>query len=331
MLKWLFLFFAFTLLSCSTSRHTARLVLLPDTQAYAESFPEVLDSQISYILREKQHIDLVLQQGDLTQNNNHKEWKIVRSAFQKLDHQVPYVLALGNHDMGSADGKFADVRNTELYNQYFPYSNHSTLPAFAGSFDPGKTDNSYYKLKKGKYKWLILSLEFGPRDTVLNWANEMIRRHADHTVILNTHSYLYFDSTRQGPGDNWRPQAYGVGKDRGDSSVNDGEQIWNKLVRIHPNVRFVFSGHVLTTGVGNLVSINDHGYPVYQMLANYQPGVKGSVKGGNGWLRIIDLDLKKKTIRVRTYSPFINAYKEEPGHHFMINEAVLGPGQANQN
>ena len=63
------------------------------------------------------------------------------------------------------------------------------------------------------------------------------------------------------------------------------------------------------------------------MLANYQPGVKGSVKGGNGWLRIVDLDMKKNTVRVRTYSPFINEYKLEPGHDFLINHAMTGPGQ----
>ncbi len=325
MLKWSFIFFAFILLSCSASKHTARWVLLPDTQAYAESFPEVLDSQINYILREKKNIDLVLQQGDLTQNNNDKEWKVVQSAFQKLDHQVPYVLALGNHDMGSTDGKFADVRNTRKYNQYFPFNKQSSLPAYAGSFEEGKTDNAYYLLKKGKLQWLVLTLEFGPRDAVLNWASEIAGRHPDHLVILNTHSYMYFDSTRQGPGDNWRPQAYGVGRDRGDSSVNDGEQIWNKLVRKHSNIRFVFSGHVLNTGVGTLVSINDAGLPVYQMLANYQPGVKGSVKGGNGWLRIIDLDYKKGRVSVSTFSPYINEWMIDPGHRFTINNALLIP------
>ncbi len=35
----------------------------------------------------------------------------------------------------------------------------------------------------------------------------------DKIVILNTHSYMYSDSTRQGGNDSWRPQAYGIGKD----------------------------------------------------------------------------------------------------------------------
>lgn len=134
---------------------------------------------------------------------------------------------------------------------------------------------------------------------------------------------MYSDSTRQGPGDSWRPQAYGVGKDKGDAAVNDGEQIWEKLVKKYSNTRFVFSGHVLNSGVGTLVSVNDGGYLVYQMLANYQEGVKGSVMGGNGWLRILDLDYKKKTIRVSTYSPYINQFNYEPAHSFIIKNVFF--------
>ena len=314
------------LTSCSSKLGITRLILLPDTQTYAEKYPDVLDSQINYILKEKKNINFVLQQGDLTQNNNDKEWQVIKNAFSKLDNKVPYVLAAGNHDMGSAAGKFADVRNSALFNQYFPAVHMSQLPAFAGAFEPNKLDNTYYLTETGKIKWLIISLEFGPRNAVLDWANTIISQYPSHTVIINTHSYMYSDSTRQGYGDNWRPQAYGVGKDKGDSSVNDGEQIWEKLVSKNANVRFVFSGHVLNSGVGTLVSINNEGYPVYQMLANYQEGVKGSIKGGNGWLRIIDLDYKKKMLSVKTYSPYINQYNTDPGHQFNIKNVLFSPG-----
>lgn len=315
------LFLALLFGSCSRN---ARFVLLPDTQYYAEKYPEVLDSQINWIAREGKGIDLVIQQGDLTQNNNDREWQIVQQAFSRLNGQVPYVLAVGNHDMGSADGRFADVRNTDRFNRFFPLEQMAKLPGFGGSFE-GKMDNAWYQIRTGRIQWLVLSLEFGPRDAVLRWADSLVTQHPKHTVILNTHSYMYSDSTRQGPGDSWRPQAYGVGKDRGDSSVNDGEQIWNKLVRKHANIRFVFSGHVLNSGLGTLVSTNDAGYPVYQMLANYQSEVKGSVRGGNGWLRILDMDFRKKTLRVRTYSPFVQKDLETPGQQFLIRGLPFGP------
>lgn len=305
--------------------HQTRIVLLPDTQTYAEKYPEVLDSQINWIINNAKTINFVLQQGDITQNNNHKEWKIAQAAFSRLNKKVPYILAAGNHDMGSADGKFADVRNSTLFNFYFPYAEMHRLPGFAGVTEEGKMDNAYYIFKTGKINWLVLTLEFGPRNSILEWANTIIKNHPEHSVIINTHSYMYSDSTRQGPGDNWRPQAYGVGKDSGDSIVNDGEQIWNKLVKLHPHTRFVFSGHVLNSGVGTLVSINDAGFLVYQMLANYQEGVKGSVKGGNGWLRILDLDYKKKTLSVSTYSPYINQYMDDPQHRFVIKNVYFKP------
>ncbi len=320
--------FVFLMLcSCNATKHQARIVLLPDTQTYAEKYPEILHAQVDWIAKSAKDITLVLQQGDLTQNNSDKEWKNVQDAFSKLNNKVPYVLAVGNHDMGSAPGKYADIRNSKVYGQYFPYSQMSALPGFGGVFEEGKLDNAYYFIQTGKVKWVIITLEFGPRNSVLKWAGEIADRYSDRIIILNTHSYLYSDSTRQGPGDNWRPQNYGVGKDRGDSSVNDGEEIWTKLVRSHPNIRFVFSGHVLNGGLGTLVSINDQGYYVYQMLANYQEGVKGSVNGGNGMLRILDMDFKKRTLKVSTWSPHTNQSHQEEGQNFTIREVLYSPGR----
>ena len=317
------IFFLAFLASCSRNLQQARIVLLPDTQTYAEKYPEVLDSQINYILREKGNISFVLQQGDLTQNNNDKEWTVVKNNFEKLDNKVPYVLAAGNHDMGSGPGKYADNRDTRLFNQYFPISAMSKLPGFGGVFEEGKMENVFYLFKIGKVKWLVLTLEFGPRNKVLDWANGIVSQHSDRLVIVNTHAYMYSDSTRQNQKDSWLPQGYGVGKETGENEVNDGEQIWEKLVKKHSNIRFVFSGHVLNGGVGTLVSINEAGYPVYQMLANYQEGVKGSVKGGNGYLRILDMDFKKETMKVSTYSLFINEYHKGAGQNFIVKEVMF--------
>lgn len=310
------------LCSCFNTKQTT-FVLVPDTQYYAEKYPEILHSQVDWIAENADGIDMVLHEGDLTQNNSREEWEVVKSGYYKLNGVVPYVLAVGNHDMGSEPGKFADKRNTELFNSFFPYREMSELPAFAGAFEPGKMDNVYYLFEKSNQKWMILSLEFGPRNEVLNWAGEIASEYPDRIVILNTHSYMYSDSTRQGPGDNWRPQNYGIGKDTGAEAVNDGEDIWNKLVKTSPNIRFVFSGHVLNSGVGTLISLNDEGYPVYQMLANYQSGVKGAEKGGNGYLRILVYNNRENTLSVKTYSPYLDKYMETPDQEFIIRSVSL--------
>ncbi|TKC04749.1 metallophosphatase [Pedobacter polaris] len=312
-----FLVVSLFLASCSQK---ARIILLPDTQTYAEKFPEIMESQLNWIAKNEKEISFVLQQGDLTQNNNDKEWIAVKKAFSKIDNKVPYVLAVGNHDMGSGPGKYADVRNSAAFNSYFPFKEYAKAPFFGGSFEQEKLDNSYYLITTGKIKWIIITLEFGPRNEVLEWADQVLGKHQDRLAIINTHAYMYDDNTRIGEGDKWRPQAYGIGKDSAAKAVNDGEQIWNKLVSKNQNVRFVFSGHILNTGVGTLTSINEKGLPVYQMLANYQEGVKGSVNGGNGFLRILDLNFKKKSIKVRTYSPYLNEYKLEPTQNFDLKD-----------
>lgn len=306
------------------------LVILPDTQTYAEKYPEILDAQIDWVVQNAEHISFVIQPGDLTQNNNDEEWAIVSKAFQKLDGKVPYTLTVGNHDMGSIPGKFADVRNTTLFNQYFPLERMSSDPTFGGVFEEGKLENAYYQLKTDGMDWMIMSLEFGPRDTVLEWANKIVAENPEKLVVLNTHAYMYSDSTRQGPGDYWRAQGYGIGQDTGINAVNDGEDIWTRFVKKHPNIRFVFSGHVLNSGVGTLVSINEAGYPVYQFLANFQEGVHGSIKGGNGWLRVLTFDRGKQTLDIKTYSPYIDKYHDDKAHNFRIKYPYLKPGKRDE-
>lgn len=281
---------------------------LPDTQSYVEDvdtltapYYDRFTSQTDWILANKDQISLVLQQGDITNRNIPPQWELAQDAFFPLNNQVPYVLAVGNHDMGAFG--LANDRNTDNFNQYFPYSTMSTLPAFGEVFEANKMDNAYYLLETGAYKWLIITLEFGPRASALAWADSLAKQYTDRTVILNTHSYMYFDDTRQGDGDLFSPHTYDFAKLPG-SSVHDGEEMWEELVRGNPNIRFVLSGHVLGDGCGTLVSTNDAGYPVYQFLANFQDFVDGSEHGGDGYLREMELDFENEILIVKTYSAY---------------------------
>ena len=143
------------------------------------------------------------------------------------------------------------------------------------------------------------------------------------SIIINTHAYLYEDSTWQDEEDWWQPQAYGVGKSTGEEAVNNGKQLWDKLIKKHPNIMMVFSGHVLKSGVGTLVSTGDHNNKVYQMLANYQKGVNNSKNGGDGYLRIIRVDRNKSEISVKTYSPWLNKYKNDSEHEFTFSNVTF--------
>lgn len=310
--------FCLLLLSCANEEETVTLVLLPDTQVYSERYPDIFHAQTAWIAKHADSISFVLHQGDITNHNTAEQWEVAAAAMQRMDGRVPYVFCMGNHDIGSNGS--ADTRDTDLFNQWFPYSRYQDNPEFGGAMEPGRMDNTYSVFQAGGLDWLVLSLEFGPRNKVLEWAGEVIASHPGHQVIINTHAYLYSDDTRMSAvrQHQWLPQYYGVGKATGEDAVNDGEAMWEKLVSQYPKVRFVFSGHVLNDGTGVLTSEGKHGNAVHQMLANYQTGVDGSEFGGSGFLRIVTINLKRQEVSVKTYSPYLNTYKTAPDQQFTI-------------
>ena len=295
-------------------------VVLPDTQTYIEEFPDVYMKQMEWIAGQENRFSFVLHVGDITQNNSENEWTIARKGFSLLDGKIPYNLALGNHDMGSGPGKFADTRNTEFANTFFPINEYIKNSNSIATFPKNTIDNSCAEYDLAGEKWLVFSLEFGPRNKTIAWADSIISQHPNHKIILNTHAYLFFDNTLL-DGNDWAlPQNYGVGKLTGDDAVNDGGQLWKKFVKKHHNAIMVFTGHITGSGVGQLVSQGDHGNSVYQMLANYQKNVKGVEKGDSAYLRIIKVDKTESTISVKTYSPSLDTFRTEPEHEFEFTE-----------
>jgi hypothetical protein len=214
-----------------------------------------------------------------------------------------------------------------LFNEYFPVSHFQRKPWY-GDHLKGKNDDVFYFLKKwwyglpskagnenafyfltaGGMKFLLLCLEFGPRNEVLDWANRVVSEHEEHRTIVVTHCYMNFDNTRVGRDDKSNPHKYGCGG-------NDGEQIWEKFVRKHENIFLVLSGHILGDGLGRLTSSGDHRNKVHQILANYQM----KENGGNGWLRIMKFIPKENKILVRTYSPVLNQYATDDQNQFELD------------
>lgn len=320
------LFVAILLFTACRSGKSFTLALLPDTQTYTRSYPEIFEAQTNWLSKNAKDFTFVLHQGDITDNNIDEQWTVAQNAMQMLDGKIPYCFVYGNHDAGSGPKKNSDVRNTTLFNRYFPYSKFSKSSHFGGAFETGKMDNAWFEFKAAGKKWMILNLEFGPRNKVLDWATSVVSAHPQHKVIINTHAYMYSDDTRMSEAreHKWRPQSYGLGKDAtGEEAVNDGEQMWEKLVSRHKNIVFVFSGHVLNDGTGRLVSTGVHGNKVYQVLANYQAGVQGTVKGGNGFLRLVTIIPKAKKVLVKTYSPYTNEYKTDNAQQFTFDDFTL--------
>jgi hypothetical protein len=305
------------------------LALLPDTQVYARIYPRHFDAQTRWIAdhAHSHNIRCVLHEGDITDNNVVPQWDNALRSMKMLDGVVPYAMAPGNHDYGP-NGNGAD--RISLFNDaaYFGTgSAYAAQPSVRGFFEPNKTDNSYHTFRAGGDDWLVLALEWAPRDEVVDWANKLVEAHPDHLVMLVTHAYMYNDDTRydwaaKGDGQFWNPHSYGVAKLPGET-VNDGQQLWDKLVSRHENFRFAFNGHVLGDGTGFLSSTGEHGNVVHQILANYQ----FNTEGGQGDMRLLEFKDDGNTVVVRTYSPVLDRYDTAADQQFTLkmNEVRTPP------
>lgn len=299
------------------------IAVLPDTQKYAANNPEGFLAQTEWIAanRQRRNIAAVLHLGDITDHNREDEWELAVRAMQRLDGQVPYFMALGNHDY-SEGGVCAD--RTTRYNQYFPKKKYEKLPTFGGTYDrePERMENSYHRFAAGGRKFLVLALEFGPRGDVVRWANQVVARHPDHEAILVTHAYMYFDDTRYDwsryeSDQSWNPHSYKVALNGGDD-VNDGEQLWKKLVGKNKTFTFTLNGHVLGDGLGRTTTTDAAGRTVNQMLVNFQT----RPKGGDGWLRLIELK-PGGAVEVCDFSPYRNQHNVSPQNRFQLQTSPL--------
>lgn len=280
-----------------------RMVLIPDPQAYAKNVRQnvVYYSETLWMNNNSDSISFVLCQGDITGGNNDTQWKVAGGALSLLEgKKIPFTFIPGNHDLGD----HADTRDASLMNKYLPYSRYSRNSYFGGAFETDKMENTWCTFSKDEYKFLILSLEYVPRNKVLDWAKTIIEQHPNYNVILNTHAYL----------DTHDQLADTVGSElcynTGDEFANDGVHCWEKLVSQYPNFLFVFNGHV--GGSGNLVGTGIHGNKVYQFHANYDDAIVAE----HGMMRLVDLDPENRSFTIRTYSPFTKMYKPEEEVHF---------------
>jgi hypothetical protein len=297
------------------------IVALPDTQCYTREIDggarEIFTAQTQWIVNHQgdSNIVFVLHEGDLTDQNIATEWTNAQTSMSLLDGVVPYAITVGNHD-----GLNSSQNLTDPFNQFFPLSRFQNLPTFGGVFESNRMDNCYHLFSAGGVDWLVLSLEFGPRNQVLTWANQVATNYPNRRVIVLTHTHIYSDNTLQGSSTNhlWTPTSYG--------RQNNGTDVWEKFLRHHANMAFVFNGHVLNSGTGRLVGVGDYGNQVFQMLANYQM----NAFGGGGFLRIVQFFPDQDKMSVTTYSPFLDSWLTDTNNQFAYTNLGVfsnaGPG-----
>ena len=222
------------------------VVLLPDTQHYSSSYPEIFYKQMDWIVENKipLNIQYVIHLGDITNNNKEYAWEVADKSFKILENKgIPYSIVYGDNDMKNPDKNYYDgIRHTEYLHKYFPVSRFDKPGSWwsGGFFDPGKIDNYYCLFNYQEYKFLIMNLELAPRSSVLKWADTIISQNASRKVILVTHDYL----DRNGDRLNDLKSFALDGRDKeGKLKGNNAEAVFKKLVLKNSNIILVLCGH----------------------------------------------------------------------------------------
>ncbi len=296
--------------------------LMPDPQNYVkyDYNQPVLELLTAWITDnvENLHIKALLCTGDMVDQNeclvppyprfgnitSRQQWEYVSHAFERLDNVIPYIISTGNHDYGYTRSETPITR----FPEYFTVERNNKYRGCLVSVCNNRLgyptlENAAYAFEDKNWgKLLVIALEYGARDEVLQWAKDLCDNdlHKDHTVIALLHSYLTAgDNAARLQKDNYKM-----------TPLNGGEAHWEKLFSQTANIRLVICGHYAVTddvfehNVGFRIDKNKAGKEVFQMMFNTQDlGGGASGNGGDGWLRILEFMPDGQTVNVITYSP----------------------------
>ena len=179
-------------------------------------------------------------------------------------------------------------------------------PWYVDSFKGGA--NSAQVFEAAGYRFLHITMEMQAGNDVLSWVESVLAKYPGLPTILTMHDFLSTSGERKA-----NPI---VDLARVDPAYhNSAEQLWEKLIAPNEQIFLVLCGH--QHGQALKVDQNAAGFPVYQVLADYQSrGQVGLDAGqplnphrrmpagiGDGWFRLMEFDLgKMPQIKVKTYS-----------------------------
>ncbi len=315
------------------------IAILGDTQRYSASRPDIFNTMTQWLVDNKttRNIQFVIQDGDIVNGpNSSTQWDNARTALDTLNGEIPYAVVRGNHDISSA---------YDLSTRFGPGSPFSQQPTLTGWYEnPSQPDwdmrNTYHTFEASGQKFLVLTVDISASADVVVWANQIVADNPDHRVIVNTHAYMYdggqrFDSSldpndSQGrTRDQVRDELLRLAGDEVSSIFNgktyngqDAEEMWGAFIAKHANLSLVIAGHQFEDfdRFKYKLSVGDNGNSVYQMLVNQQ----NFANGGNGWIRLLEFDADGKTLRAKTYSPFLDLWDTSPDVYYNIELSSLG-------
>ena len=242
--------------------------------------------------KDVKNIQYVMGMGDVTDKDLDEEWVHAVNQFAKLEAAgIPYTVVRGNHE------------SVAQYNKYMTGDGINYTDYIDGCYKKGDYTNSYVKFTVSGTKYMVFTLNFGAEDAVLNWAGDLIKANPDYRVILTTHCYLYRDGTTLDKGDVCPPDS------TGSKTANNGDEMWDKLVRKYPNIFLVLSGHDPCANVIMTQTKGDYGNTVTQFLIDPQ-GIDAKYNYDTGMIALLHFTADGKNVAVEYVSGVTGKYFE---------------------
>ncbi|MBQ3017076.1 MAG: metallophosphoesterase [Clostridia bacterium] len=319
--------------SASGFKPSYSFAVMGDTQMLADYYPEKMPVLYQWIVdnaaADKKNIKFAIGLGDITNDNGrddryeydeankvyykvsttadgsapYTQWDVAYDAITLLDGKVHYALVRGNHDVYSGydgvrlEGFNSHFENSEWFTAQFTAENGGGL--YTTGPDPVtgyrvSYANTYQTLTVNNTNYLFLNLDWRITADIVNWAEQVLKAHPDHSVIVSTHSYLNADGTTEDLGDPTPRGSY------------NGDVLWDILFSKYANVKMILSGHIDSeTIVTNQVK-GDNGNTVTEVLIN--PQGFDSKLGGTAMITMFYFNESGDEIFVEWYSPTKDRY-----------------------
>lgn len=245
--------------------------------------------------------DFVVHLGDLTQNGQHTyEWDRADAAMSLLDQaNIPYGTAVGNHDYG----EWPSVDDTN-YLQYFGPQRFHGKQWYGGASPTGLSN--YQLIDFGDTGFVFLQLCYTTPLSELEWASEVLTLHKDRLAFVSTHKYTM--DLRVSVGRHGEVMKSGLLRGIPVPEASDqreypdtimSHEFYEGFVQQHANIVMVFAGHFCANHFRQ-DGFNGADLPIVEVITDFQC----SRNGGDGYMRIVEVDLPQQQIHSYVYSSF---------------------------
>ena len=289
------------------------LALIPDSQNEVQYDPSVWENEMQWIVNNKteDNIQAVIGEGDVTNDPTSTQMTEGQEGYNYImSAGIPCIVDIGNHDYDTLNDYCNGSRVTTTFNAYFGTTWYRGESCYKGSesntingpLQPN-TENSYFEISVGNYKYLIFALEYFPTPAAVAWAQGIINANPGYEVIVSTHAYLRPNSTLSQQDSTDGPIDYGL------ANSDAGQELWDDLINVNPSIIAVVSAHFIDGGYYATLNAQDNaGNWVAQVFNNFQM----LDSDGDGYLGLLTINPTKSQISFQDYSTSLGTYYSPP-------------------